>query len=212
MKISFVAEGLLDPRQLTAWTQARRDAIRKAVAAGMASGGREVADRARAQMRAALNVKRQSFVKSLRAKVLDAKPERLPALLIGSRVPWLGIHERGGSIGGNMLIPLLPGRIGRKRFKAIVDALMRSGNAFFVKKGSKTILMAENIQENAAELSRFKRAERRRSGDKRLKRGREIPIAVLVKSVTLKKRLDLEGTVRTHLPVIARAIERELGE
>lgn len=211
MKISLVAEGLLDPRQLTAWTRARQAAIHKAVAAGMASGGREVADKARAQMRAALNVKRQTFVKSLRAKVFDTRPERLPDLLIGSRVPWLGIHERGGAIGGTMLIPLLPGRIGRKRFKAIVDALMRSGNAFFVKKGGKVILMAENIQENATELSRFKRAERSRSGEKRLKRGREIPIAVLVKSVTLKKRLDLAGTVRAHLPVIARAIERELG-
>lgn len=211
MKISLVAEGLLDPRQLTAWTRARQAAIHKAVAVGMASGGREVADKVRAQMRAALNVKRQTFVKSLRAKVFDTRPERLPDLLIGSRVPWLGIHERGGAIGGTMLIPLLPGRIGRKRFKAIVDALMRSGNAFFVKKGGKVILMAENIQENATELSRFKRAERNRSGEKRLKRGREIPIAVLVKSVTLKKRLDLAGTVRAHLPVIARAIERELG-
>lgn len=212
MKISLTTEGLLDPRQLTAWTRARQEAIRKAVAVGMATGGKEVADKARTQMRAALAVKRQSFVNSLRSKVLDAKPERLPDLLIGSRVPWLGLHERGGSISGNMLIPLMPGRIGRKRFKAIVDALMRSGNAFFIKKGGKTILMAENIQENATELSRFKRVERRRSGEKRLKRGREIPIAVLVKSITLKKRLNLEGTVRTHLPVIARAIERELGK
>lgn len=210
MKISLVTEGLLDPRQLTAWTRARQDRIRKAVAAGMGSGGREVAEQARAQLRAALNVRRQSFVKSLRAKVLSGRHEQLPALLIGSRVPWLGIHERGGSIGRNMLIPLLPGRVSRKRFKAIVDALMRSGNAFFIKKGGKAILMAENLRENAAELSRFKRAERGRSGDKRLKPGREIPIAVLVKSVSLKKRLDLAGTVHTHLPVIARAIEREL--
>lgn len=101
---------------------------------------------------------------------------------------------------------------GRKRFKAIIDGLPRSGNAFFVQKGSRAILMAENLRENQRELTRFKRAERGRTGVKRLQRGQEIPIAVLVKSVSLRKRLDLEGTVRRHLPRIAEAIRRELNQ
>lgn len=210
MKINLTAAGLCDPRQFEAWSSERRKAIHQAVARGMQSGGRAVHDAARAQMRTAFHVKRNSFVASMHTKVLNKKPDRLPALWIGSKIPWLGLHEKGGTVAGNLLIPLLPGRIGPKRFKAVIDGLMRSGNAFFVKKDGKVLLMAENIRENASQLNRFKRAERGRTGAKQIKRGQEIPIAVLVKSVTLKRRLDLAGAVRGALPQLARAIQREL--
>lgn len=210
MKINLTAAGLFEPRHFAAWSTARRQAIHQAVARGMQSGGREVRDAARAQMRNAFTVKRQSFVSSMHTKVIDKKPDRLPALWVGSKIPWLGQHETGGSVAGNLLIPLLPGRIGPKRFKAVIDGLMRSGNAFFVKKDGKVLLMAENIRENASQLTRFKRAERGRTGAKQIKRGQEIPIAVLVKSVTLKRRLDLAGAVRGALPQLARAIQNEL--
>lgn len=210
MKISLQAQGLLDPRQFSAWSAERQRAIRQAVARGFKAGGGEVVAQVRAQMHSAFRVARPGFVKSMRAKVLEARRDRLPALLIGSRIPWLGIHERGGTVRGNLLIPLLPTRIGPKRFKAVVDGLMRSGNAFFKEVDGKVLLFAENIRENSRELVRFKRAERVRTGAKRLARGQEIPIAVLVKSVQLKRRLDLEGTVRRNLPRLAQAIQTEL--
>ena len=210
MKIDLTASGLFDARQFNAWSTERRDAIRAALKRGMQSGGREVRDAARTQMRGAFNVKRSSFVSSMQAKVLDKKADRLPALLVGSKIPWLGLHEKGGTVSGNLLIPLLPGRIGPKRFKAVVDGLLRSGNAFFVEKNGKVILMAENIRENSSQLTRFKRAERARTGAKQIKRGQEIPIAVLVKSVSLKRRLDLAGAVQRSLPRLASAIQKEL--
>jgi hypothetical protein len=71
VRISLAASGLFDPRQLNAWSTERRKAIHKAVARGMRSGGREVRDVARVQMRTAFQVKRSSFVSSLRAKLLD---------------------------------------------------------------------------------------------------------------------------------------------
>lgn len=212
MKIDLTASGLFDARQFNAWSTERRDAIRAALKRGMQSGGREVRDAARTQMRGAFNVKRNSFVSSMQAKVLDKKTDRLPALLVGSKIPWLGLHEKGGTVSGNLLIPLLPGRIGPKRFKAVVDGLMRSGNAFFVEKNGKVILMAENIRENASQLTRFKRAERARTGAKQIKRGQEIPIAVLVRSVSLKRRLDLTGSVQRSLPRLASAIQKELAK
>lgn len=211
MRISLTTTGLLEPRRLAAWTAERRRALHAAVAKGMRSGGRAVRDAARSEMRRAFAVKRASFIASMQAKVFDQKPERLPALWVGSRIPWLGIHARGGTISGHLLIPLLPGRIGPKRFKAVIDGLMRSGNAFFVEKNGRTLLMAENLRENAAQLGRFKRAERERSGVKRLQRGQEIPIAVLVRRVDLKRRFDLPGAAQRALPALARAIERELG-
>lgn len=212
MKIDLTASGLFDARQFNAWSTERRDAIRPALKRGMQSGGREVRDAARTQMRGAFNVKRSSFVSSMQAKVLDKKTDRLPALLVGSKIPWLGLHEKGGTVSGNLLIPLLPGRIGPKRFKAVVDGLMRSGNAFFVERNGKVILMAENIRENASQLTRFKRAERARTGAKQVKRGQEVPIAVLVKSVSLKRRLDLTGAVQRSLPRLAGAIQKELAK
>ena len=210
MKIDLTASGLFDARQFNAWSTERRNAIRAALKRGMKSGGREVRDAARTQMRGAFNVKRNSFVSSMQAKVLDKKTDRLPALLVGSKIPWLGLHEKGGTVSGNLLIPLLPGRIGPKRFKAVIDGLMRSGNAFFIEKNGRVLLMAENIKENAGQLGRFKRAERGRTGAKQIKRGQEIPIAVLVKRVDLKRRLNLAGGVQRALPALARAIQQEL--
>ncbi|MCC6505155.1 MAG: hypothetical protein IT475_06865 [Aquimonas sp.] len=210
MRLTLTTTGLLDPRQLSAWSAERRRAIHAAVAKGMQSGGREVRDAARAEMRSAFTVKRNSFVSSMGVKVFDKKPEQLPALRVGSKIPWLGLHEKGGSVSGNLLIPLLPGRIGPKRFRQIVDSLMRSGNAYFIKKNGRVLLMAENIKENGSQLTRFKRAEHGRTGAKQIKRGQEIPIAVLVKRVDLKRRLNLVGGVQRALPALAQAIQKEL--
>ena len=210
MRLTLTTTGLLDPRQLSAWSAERRRAIHAAVAKGMQTGGREVRDAARAEMRSAFTVKRNSFVSSMGVKVFDKKPEQLPALRVGSKIPWLGLHEKGGSVSGNLLIPLLPGRIGPKRFRQIVDSLMRSGNAYFIKKNGRVLLMAENIKENGSQLTRFKRAERGRTGAKQIKRGQEIPIAVLVKRVDLKRRLNLVGGVQRALPSLAQAIQKEL--
>ena len=212
MKLSLTTSGLLDPKRLDSWIPEKRRAIRKAVEAGMKSAGREIAQTVQARMQSAFKVRKSGFVRSLRHKLYAGSPEELPPLMIGSRIPWLGIHTRGGTIGGRMLIPLLPEhqRLGRKAFRRVIDGLMRTGNAFFIQKNGKVILMAEVIKENAAELRRFKRAERNRTGAKSIKRGQEIPIAVLVPMVTLRGRLDLPGIVRSLLPKLTSSILQQL--
>ncbi|MFN3297761.1 DUF6441 family protein, partial [Caldimonas sp.] len=77
MRLTLATSGLLDPRQLSAWSAERRQAIHAAVARGMHAGGREVREAARAQMRSAFAVRRASFVSSMQTKVFDQKPERL---------------------------------------------------------------------------------------------------------------------------------------
>ena len=212
LKLSLTATGLFEKSNFDAWTRQKQAAIHQAVAAGMQSGGKVVADTVRTRMNADFTVRKAAFVRSMRAKVYDRNPDKLPALFIGSRIPWLGIHVRGGTLSGRMLIPLTPEgrRIGRRAFKRVVDALIRSGNAYFIRKNGQAILMAENIKENASVMTRFKRAERSRTGAKSIKRGTEIPIAVLVPAVSMKRRFDLEGTVRGQMPVLARAIEKQL--
>lgn len=212
MKLSLTTSGLLDQRRLDSWVPEKRRAIRKAVEAGMRTAGREMAQAAQASMQSAFKVRKAGFVKSMRHKVYAGSPERFPALLVGSRIPWLGLHARGGTLSGRMLIPLLPEhrRIGRKAFRRVIDGLMRAGNAFFIERNGKAILMAEAIQENSRELGRFKRAERQRTGAKSIKRGQEIPIAVLVRTVSLKRRFDFDGVVKGHLPRLAAAILQQL--
>ena len=156
-----------------------------------------------------LKVVRRSFLKGFRAKVLDQDPNRLPGMVIGSRIPWVGVHETGATIGGKMLIPL-HGRMGKKQFKADVEELMAGGNAYFIKKGDKVILMAENLKEYDKPLAGIKRRYRKAEGIKRLKRGADIPIAVLVSKVTLRKRLDIEGLVRGRMPKVLDGIQMEI--
>jgi len=212
VRISLTAEGLLDRRRFNAWRSQTQHAMRQATARAMRTVGREMADSVRRDMRRTFNVRKAAFLKSMRARVYRNRRERFPALYVGSKIPWLGIHEKGGAIGGRMLIPLLPRhqRIGRKAFRRVIDSLMRSGNAFFIERNGRAILMAENLRENDRALARFKRGERLRTGQKRLRRGQEIPVAVLVDSVRLRKRFDLESAVRRKLPRLAQAIRKEL--
>lgn len=212
LKISLTTSGLLDKRELAAWTRSRREAIHKAVALGMRDSSRSLTEALRTRMQSDLAIRKPAFLRSMRAKVLDRDPSRLPALLVGSRVSWLGVHVRGATLTGKMLIPLTESgrRMGRKAFARVIDTLMRSGNAWFIRKDGKVILMAENIKENASALTRFKRAERQRTGAKSIKRGQEVPIAVLVPRVTLKRRFDFDGTVRRAMPQLAQSINRYL--
>lgn len=212
LKISLTTSGLLDKGELAAWTRSRREAIHKAVALGMRDSSRSLTEALRTRMQSDLAIRKPAFLRSMRAKVLDRDSTRLPALLVGSRVSWLGVHVRGATLTGKMLIPLTESgrRMGRKAFARVIDTLMRSGNAWFIRKDGKVILMAENIKENTSALTRFKRAERQRTGAKSIKRGQEIPIAVLVPRVTLKRRFDFDGTVRRAMPQLAQSINRYL--
>ncbi|KOF55484.1 hypothetical protein AD428_00540 [Achromobacter sp. DMS1] len=214
MKIDLVAEGLLDRRRFNAWQTDTHKTIHSAVARAMRDSGKEMAERVRGEMRSSFNAVKPKFLRSMHAKVYDRKASEFPALYIGSKVPWLGLHEQGGTIRRRMLIPLLPQhrRIGRKAFARVIDALMRSGNAWFVEKNGQQILMAENIAENARPLARFRRAERERTGAKRIKRGQEIPMAVLVRRVSLRKRFDLNRSVRVDLPRLTAAIRKAMSK
>ena len=216
MRISVRIDSKAAQAQLRRWGGEFRDKVQKAVARGIASEAVELKQAVRSHVAGQMTVVKKSFVKGFTAKVLDKDKNRLPALYVGSRIPWSGIHERGGVIGGRMLIPL-HGRVGRKRFKAQIAELMRGGNAYFIKNAKGTIiLMAENIKEHDRPLSGFKRryrkSMRRAEGIKRLKRGSDSPIAVLVPRVQHKKRLSVERLVAGRIPRLSAAVEQSLNQ
>lgn len=210
MRISIRIDSAAGNAQLRRWGGEFRTKVQKAVERAIRTEAAEIKDDVRGHVAGQMAVVRKSFLKGFTAKVLAKDPNRLPALYVGSRIPWSGMHESGGQIGGRMLIPL-HGRVGRKRFKAQVAELMRGGNAYFIKNAKGNIvLMAENIKEHDRPLSGFKRRYRKAEGVKRLKRGADIPIAVLVPKVVLKKRLNVERLVAGRIPRLSAAVEREI--
>lgn len=210
MRISIRIDSAAGRAQLRRWGGEFRTKVQRAVERAIRTEAAEIKDDVRGHVAGQMSVVRKSFLKGFTAKVLAKDPNRLPALYVGSRIPWSGMHESGGQIGGRMLIPL-HGRVGRKRFKAQVAELMRGGNAYFIKNAKGNIvLMAENIKEHDRPLSGFKRRYRKAEGVKRLKRGADIPIAVLVPKVVLKKRLNVERLVVGRIPRLSAAVEREI--
>ncbi|MBL0143857.1 MAG: hypothetical protein IPP91_17570 [Betaproteobacteria bacterium] len=210
MRITFRIDSAAAQAQLRRWGGEVRATVRQAVERAIAGEASEIREEVRSHVAGEMKVVKKSFLKGFTAKVLAKDPTRLPALYVGSRIPWSGIHESGGAIGARMLIPL-HGRVGRKRFKAQVAELMRGGNAYFVKnaKGN-VVLMAENIKEHGRPLAGFKRRYRKAEGIKRLKRGTAIPIAVLVPKVRLKKRLDIARLIAGRIPQLAIAVEKQI--
>lgn len=210
MRISIRIDSAAGNAQLRRWGGEFRAKVQKAVERAMRTEATEIKDDVRAHVAGQMSVVRKSFIKGFTAKVLAKDPKRMPALYVGSRIPWSAMHETGGQIAGRMLIPL-HGRVGRKRFKAQVAELMRGGNAYFIKNAKGNIvLMAENIKEHDRPLSGFKRRYRKAEGVKRLKRGADIPIAVLVPKVVLKKRLNVERLVAGRVPRLSAAVEAEI--
>ena len=210
MKVSIRIDSAAGQAQLRRWGGEIRAKVQKAVARAMAAEATELRQDVRAEVAGQMAVVKKSFLKGFTAKVLDRDPNRYPALYVGSRIPWSRIHETGGVIAGRLLIPL-HGRVGRKRFKAQIAELMRGGNAYFVKNArGNIVLMAENLKEYDRTLSGFKRRYRKAEGVKRVKRGADIPIAVLVPKVVLGKRLDIERLVATRVPRLSAEIEKQL--
>ena len=124
MRISVRIDSKAAQAQLRRWGGEFRQKVKKAAARGIASEAAQLKQNVRSHVAGRMTVVKKSFVKGFTAKVLDKDTKRLPALYVGSRIPWSGMHERGGVIGGRMLIPL-HGRVGRKRFKAQIAELMR---------------------------------------------------------------------------------------
>lgn len=210
MRISVRINSAAAQAQLRRWGGEFRAKVQKAVERAITSEASELKEDVRSHVAGQMAVVKKSFLKGFTARVLAKDPKRLPALYVGSRIPWSGMHEKGGTIAGRMLIPL-HGRVGRKRFKAQVAELMRGGNAYFIKNAKgHIVLMAENLKEHDRPLAGFKRRYRKAEGVKRLKRGADIPIAVLVPKVVLKKRLDVERLVAGRIPRLSAAIEKQI--
>lgn len=210
-EVHFNLGGLFEPGRLDAWSHAQRATVRRGVAGGMRDEAPRIAGALNDRVRRSFKTTNRGFTQQFKAKLYDRKPDRLPMLLVRSKIPWMGLYARGGVIDGPLLIPLNQAkRIRTDVFRKIVRELIARGNAFFKKVNGKVILFAENIAENRPETRRFTKGLRKGLGGGRFKRSAEIPIAILVPRVEVKKRLDLPAAVRPRLAGLVRAIERHI--
>jgi hypothetical protein len=215
MKFSVRGSGLFDQRQFAAWEAKQKRELRRAATQAFRDELPGLRERLRANMQSAFKLQRQSFAQVMTYRLYASRPDRLPSARVGAlRAPWLEVHEVGATVRGKgrgMLIPLnQPKRLNGRVFRRTVDALIKQGNAFFKKVNGKVILFAENLKESSALTARFRRPIRRGLGGGRLKRSAEIPIAILVPQVRLKKRLRVQQLVAQALPRIAARIQRNM--
>lgn len=209
MQISLSGTGLIKPQAFDAWTRERQARIRRELAAVMRREGKGIAEAAQANARGALGGNKAW--RSFRHKVYDSKPAQMPALRIGSKVPWLGVHETGGTVRGPLLVPVI--RIGPKAFRRVLREIQARGDGYWIKgRSGLPVLMAENLKEYGGALSKFKSAERKQlraaGGKGRLRSGQDIPIATLLPQTRLRKRLRFEQTVRARIPGLIRAFQK----
>lgn len=218
LNLKVSTEGLVDQSRLSAWTRSAQREINRAVRRAMYDAKPEIEAKLAAHIAAKLQVSRQSFARSMRGYVAARDPDRLPVLAFASKAAWLGAHESGAKIGGGgkgVLIPINTKkgrRIGMRAFQRLITGLMEAGNLYFQRRGGKVIAYAENLPGNDFELGKF---NRRVGADRHKKRGRskEIPIAILVPRVQLKRRLDVRGlAVGSFGPLLAAKIQARLDE
>jgi hypothetical protein len=163
------------------------------------------------QVHVASALKGNKAARSIRAKVWNQKPNRFPALQISSKIPWLGVHQNGKTIRGRMLIQIGRTRGTRKAFMALVSSLMASGNAFFRKaKDGQVYLFAKPPKgtRGLAGARRMARAAKQAAGQRgTIKKDEAFPIAMLVSSVTIRKRLKVDDVINAGIPRLVRAIQ-----
>lgn len=207
--ISLRDRGFLTKAKLDAtFGKARQDMIRRATA-----GARHTAPRlqaaAQAHVRGALRGSKAA--RSMRVKVWAQKRDRFPAVQVYSKIPWLGVHERGRQIRGRMLIQIGRGRGRRKAFLDLVARLQAAGLTFFRKGRDGQVYLFARPPKGTRGLAGARRAERgaRLLAGKRGRIGRDeaYPIAVLLNTVSLRKRMAVDKVIDRNLPALVRAME-----
>lgn len=109
MKIAIHIDSAAAQAQLRRWGGEFRTRVQQAVKRAIPSEASEIREDLRRHVGSQMTVVRRFFLKGFAAKVLARDPNRLSALYVGSRIPWAGLHEFGGTTTGRLLIPCIGG-------------------------------------------------------------------------------------------------------
>jgi len=132
-------------------------------------------------------------------------------------VPWFSIHETGGTINGKMVVPLYAhrssasGRIGMKKWKALLKQLKQNNQSFFKKVKGNILLFAISNKSNNSKIRSFSKGYRTHKGIKRIKGGTAVPIGIVLNKIRIKRRFDFSNKIKEKGEVLlARNYENNL--
>ena len=190
-------------------TDLAKKKVPAAVAVAMKQGLPDGKAAMKAELQRGLNISKSKFQNVMTGRVQDADKSRMPQAVFYSRAGWLDAHVKGATIRGRagkgVLIPINTKdgkRIGYKAWKQRIQILASQGNLEFRKVKGKVLVYAENLKKQDANLTnRALRGHNRKVGADKWgrKRSREIPIAIFMKSVKLRKRLDFEAVAKSRI-------------
>lgn len=211
IKVSFA--GGFQPHQFRAWSREGQKDINKRVRRAMFEVKPAIDKAAANDIKSGLNVRRANFTRAFQTSVQYQDDARPPIMATVSKIPWLNAHIHGMNIGPKqakgLMIPINVkalksggSRIGYRAWQKIVAQLASQGNLHFVKRKGKVLVLAETAGSGNALRRHNKRIGADRYGKKR---SLEVPIAVLVPQVTIKKRLNIEALASGPLGRLLRA-------
>lgn len=201
MSVTVTGVGLFNESEFQRWAEKKRQAVFKAIRKGMFDAKPRMEDAVAAEVRSGLNLRKPGLAKSFRGFVRYQDESRAPVMAISSKVPWLSVHVTGGTVGPRkaqgLMIPINTkalksgsNRIGRKAWQKIIQQLAAQGNLHFVKRKGKVLVLAETAGSGNA----LRRHQTRIGADRYgKKKSVEVPIAVMVPRVNLRRRLRLAG-------------------
>lgn len=200
----------LNKQKIQAYNQGLPDAIKETK--------KELANKARG----VFDVKSKTFNQMFTGKKYNKKTDKLPATLFYTRSNYFSIFETGGTItpknSKGLLIPFevngkhpQSGRNAKKNFKKLIANLQAQGKTFWRKIGSNLILFAVIDKTNSKSLTKYRRNFKTRNNLKQVKSGTAIPIAILKKSITIKKRFNFSDIAKNKfIPNLILGFERNL--
>lgn len=143
------------------------------------------------------------------------KPGRMPALVVRSNIPWLGVHQEGARVMGKKMlaIPLLKlngGRIDKDRWERTLQDL-NDRRALFTRVVNGRVLLFANYRKGVTSnsLAEARRQHRKQSGANP-NDGQAFPIAVLMHTVDIQRRLDMPVAIQRLMPDIIESARQSL--
>jgi hypothetical protein len=207
--------------ELQARVAVKKRDMDRAIPAGMRDANPAVRAALQEEQRQRFNVKQQRFERTWRIGV-----KTMPGVMIITNIMrGFALHATGGTIsprlGSALLIPIntaAGSRIGAKKFYQLIDWLRREkltvikNGILYVRPPMNTSRrggVAIGTRVNKQFRAKFSGGRRPSGFDIKLNEHGLTPIAVVRRSISMRKRWDMPGLVRRRLlPLILEAIER----
>lgn len=212
MELKFDFDGVIKAQGLQKYKRYFIAKMLFATRKAMQEVGKDTKAKIQADVRSKLKIKREAFVKSFTYKVYYKRVNQVPSLHFYSKVPWVGMHTKGGSVNKKVIIPFTrkapsgvsnSSVLGNKTLKILLATLQEHKNLFFDNTGKQTIVWAKNTKLDSKLLVHFRKAQ----GQGRIKRDERVNVGVVVKNTTIKKRLQMNEYIQDSLKDISKKIE-----